>query len=330
MEGDTMSQLPNPSPYLIGGNLDFGSVPGLNDYAGSYANALRLNQSNYANIIAGYQGLTSAVLGDISGIGASQSQAINDAYAQASGKSAQQMISAGLGNSTVQQSVQRGNLLDRSKAQIALANQLAQLTAGYQSQLGQSQLGFMNSVNAPYPNAQAYGQLALQQGYASRANQLYGQVPRGLGLGGGGGGGGTTFGKGQVPGEAGMGGAVSPVTYGAQGYSGTGQQSGGLTSGGPPITLPTPEQSSYDVSGIDWSQNPSGVIGNFNTGQVASADQSWAQQYPSAMSSQAGSDQGAPQTWPASASAGSSQDMTQQASASGSWPINYSEQGTYY
>jgi hypothetical protein len=322
----------NPSPYTFGGPLNFGTPVGPNDYMGAYQNALSLNQSNYNQILQGYQGLQAAVLGDISGIDQSQRQALSDTYAQASGKAAQQMIQSGLGNSTVQQSVQRGLLLDKSKADVALSNQMAQLTAGYRAQLGQSQLGWMNSISAPYPNAQAYGQLALQQGYASRANQLYGQVPRGLGLGGGGGGGGTTFGKGQVPGEAGMGGAVSPVTYGAQGYGGAGQQSGGLTSGGPPITLPTPEQSPYDVSGIDWSQNPSGVIGNFNTGQVASADQSWAQQYPSAntMSSQAGSDQGAPQTWPASASAGSSQDMTQQASASGSWPINYSEQGTYY
>jgi hypothetical protein len=206
----------------IGGNLNFGSVPSsTTDYAGAYQNALGLNQSNYANILAGYQqtagqqqtaqqaieggygNLYGAVQNTIQGIGASQSQAIADTYAQQSGNSAQDMINRGLGNTTVQQSVQRGNLLDEQKAQTGLANQMAQLQAGYQSNLGQAglnyanqanmqntalsgqQLNWMNSVNSPYPNAQAYGNLALQQGYAQQAKLLAGQAPRGGGYAGG-------------------------------------------------------------------------------------------------------------------------------------------------
>lgn len=211
------------SPYQIGGSLNFGTVPGLTDYQGAYANALNLNQQNYANILGGYQNimgnqqaaqqniqagygaLENQVLGGIQGIGASQSQAIQDVYAQQSGNSAQQMINSGLGNTTVQQSVQRGNVADEMKAQTALANQLAQLQAGYQTNigmaglnyanqanmqntgLGSQQLGFMNSVNSPYPNAAAYGQLAMQQGYANQAKLMYGQMPKGMGAAGGGG-----------------------------------------------------------------------------------------------------------------------------------------------
>jgi hypothetical protein len=88
--------------------------------------------------------------------------------------------------------VQRGISLDQSKAQTALANQIAQLYAGYQSNLGlaglnyqnqaamqntalnSQQLGWMNSVNAGYPQAGMYAQLAQmygqgQQGAADRA-----------------------------------------------------------------------------------------------------------------------------------------------------------------
>ena len=250
-----MSQLGNMSPYTIGGGLNFGSVPSQTDYMGAYSNALNLNEQNYGNILQGYQGLgasqvgaqnqiqqgygnlSSAVLGDIQGIGASQSQAIQDTYAQQSGNSAQQMINSGLGNTTVQQSVQRGNLLDEQKAQTGLANQMAQLTAGYQSSLGlaglnyanqanmqntalgSQQLGFMNSVNSPYPNAQAYNDYALQQQTLAMAQRAAGS---GSLLTRGGGGGGISGGGG---GFGAVGGNRAPGT-------GTGAGGGGGGSGG--------------------------------------------------------------------------------------------------
>jgi hypothetical protein len=88
----------------------------------------------------------------------------------------------------VQASVQRGLTLDEAKAQVALSNQTAGLTAGYMSQLGlaglgysnqailqntaeaNQQLGFMNSVMMPYPNAGMYGQLAQGYGALQAAN----------------------------------------------------------------------------------------------------------------------------------------------------------------
>lgn len=207
---------PNPTQQTatpIGGQLPFepSGNPFSQDlgaaYQSAYNTALGQNQANYSNILSGYQqtlaqqtqaqdaigkgysSLYNQVLGGIQGIGQSQSQAIQDAYRQQSGSAQQDLINRGLGNSTVLSSVQRGIDLDKSKADIALANQIAQLNAGYQSQLGgaglnyanqaamqnaaqqNAQLQWMNSVTAQYPNGQLYNQMAQQQGAAQQSGQ---------------------------------------------------------------------------------------------------------------------------------------------------------------
>lgn len=210
----------DPSNYLIAGNLPFPA--GGNPYAGAaqggtagiaaqygqtYNSALQQNIANYQNILQGYQqtmgnqvtaqgaigkgynDLYNNVLQGIQDVGASQKQAISDSYAQQQGQASQSLISRGLGNTTVQDSVNRGLSLDKNKADIALSNQMAQLTAGYQSQLGLSglnyqnqaamqntalganQLGWMNSVTSNYPDAGLYNQLFAAQGQATQADK---------------------------------------------------------------------------------------------------------------------------------------------------------------
>lgn len=210
-----------PAPYQIAGQLPFAGG-GVNQfmglggsaqqsmanlgtgYANAYSSALANNQTNYNNILSGYQqtlghnvaardaigsgytDLTNSVLGGIADIGQSRQNDINAQYAQQSGQQAQQLINRGLGNSTVQQSVQRGLQYDQARSSTDLANQIAQTTAGYRSQLGQATLGFseravnansgdaqnqigwMNSVNAPYPDAGQYANLASQFGAANQ------------------------------------------------------------------------------------------------------------------------------------------------------------------
>jgi hypothetical protein len=190
------------SPLASGGGaLNFGNVPG--NYQSAYANALSLNSQNYSNILSGYQGLLGSqqaaqqgvqsrydslwpqVQQTIAGIGASQQQQIADTYAQQSGNITQQMTNSGLGNTTAATSAQGVASLNQQKASVALANQIAQLNAGYQSQLGlagagyanqanmqntalgQAQLGFMNSVSAPYPNLKDWQNTAQQRGAAN-------------------------------------------------------------------------------------------------------------------------------------------------------------------
>lgn len=176
-------------------------------YASAYKNALAMNQANYSNVLKGYQDtmagqtsaqdaisrgytdLTNNVLGVIQGVGQSQQQAINDQYAQATGQLSQNLVSRGLNNTTVAPNLQRGVEFDRAKASNDLAGTIAQLRGSYMSQLGQAglgfderaylqnaglaqnQLGWMNSVNAPYPNAGLYSQLAMQYGQVGQANQ---------------------------------------------------------------------------------------------------------------------------------------------------------------
>lgn len=205
-------------PNMIGGlpqfqgnpNFDFSGNPaslGAN-YAGNYAGAMNYNnqlgqaisggfgqtmaaqQAAQNRIQGGYAGLMGDVLGGIQGIGQSQANAINRAYTAQSGSAAQGLISRGLGNTTIQDSVQRGLDYDRTNAQTALANQIAGLNAGYQTNIGMAglnygnqanmqntalanqQLGWMNSVNAPYPNAGLYGQLAQQYGASQQQNRM--------------------------------------------------------------------------------------------------------------------------------------------------------------
>lgn len=158
-----------------GGNFDFTGNPAnlSSNYKTAYQGALGFNAALGNQINQGWGQLGQNIQGTIQGITASQQQAINDAYAAQQGQATQGLISAGLGNTTVQSSVARGIELDKAKAGIALANQMAGLSAGYQAQIGQGQLGFLNSITAPYPDAGLYGQLGQQWGAAQqgRANQ---------------------------------------------------------------------------------------------------------------------------------------------------------------
>lgn len=206
--------------WAIGGNLPFASMGAAANmdfsgnpaalsasYANAYNAALGLNSANYQNILAGYQqtagnlnaatqqivggynDLQTGVLNDLSNAGATQRQAINDNYAREQGAAMQQLINRGLGNTTIQQGVQRGLIFDREKANVSLAEQIANLKASYRSNLGlaglsyqnqaamqnaaqaNQQLQWMNSVQAPYPDASAYSRLAEMWGAAQEAEK---------------------------------------------------------------------------------------------------------------------------------------------------------------
>lgn len=203
-----------------GANMFSGGAAGLAaSYAQAYNSALETNQASYDNIINGYnqlagqqlnnqnaitQGyntLTSQVMGGLEGSANAQRQLIDRQYTQQAGQASQQLTNSGLNNSTVVQSLQRGITFDQQLAQTNLANQFAQLQAQYQTQLGLSGLGYqdqanqqqmqlgvqqlnwMNSVEAPYPDAGAYSALAQYYGQIDQANQdrdlmssLYGKM----------------------------------------------------------------------------------------------------------------------------------------------------------
>lgn len=207
---------------FIQGNLPFGASaanilqPGntAGNYANAYMDALNTNKQNYANILGGYQQtaaenraeqarvaqgyrqLNTDVQNKLAGSNASNIQSINDRYSQDWAKAQQGLTSAGLGNTTIVPSVQRGYGLDRAKAVTDSENKFAQLQANYMSGIGQAGLGYegnairdntaqanrqldwMNSVQAKYPDAASYMALAQMQGAAR--NRGGGMMPFGL------------------------------------------------------------------------------------------------------------------------------------------------------
>lgn len=287
----TPNIISGPIPFGPGGNplqgLASGGLQGLaNQYQTGYNSALAQNQAMYQNIMGGYQqtqaqqtdaanaiaggysNLYNNVLGGIQGIDASQRQAINDAYAQQSGAATQSLISRGLGNTTVQDSIQRGLLLDKMKADIGLSNQTAQLQAGYMSQLGLAgldyanqanmqgtglsarQLDFMNTVTAKYPNQADYYNLfdasgrykQMQQDQAALKNSQRG---------------GFGFAGGMSAGYSGRGGAGSSGSGAGSGY-GPARLGGGVNYQNP--------YDSYGGGGLSYT-TPYG--GNFGSMQEA-------------------------------------------------------------
>lgn len=146
------------SPYAISGNLNFTNL------MCNYEAYLQANQTNYNNIISGYNTLASAlcasgqkiqagycaleksVLGTIACACKSQMEAVQATYTQNNANTQQQMINAGLGNSTVLASLQAGNVSQEAQAQTAVKDQFAQLYAGYQSSLGQAALAYQGQL----------------------------------------------------------------------------------------------------------------------------------------------------------------------------------------
>lgn len=190
-------------------------------YQGAYNSALGMNESNYNNILAGYQqaigaqttaqqaiqsgytGLYNTVLGNAANIYSGQAQQLQNQAQQNLASSSQQLIDRGLGNTTIQTSVNQGVNNQLAQQQQLLAGQEAGTMAQYGSQLGLaglaaqqhgldqttglalSQLNFMNSADFQYPSGQMYAQLAqvAAQNAAMRNNPPYGGMG-GMGLGG--------------------------------------------------------------------------------------------------------------------------------------------------
>lgn len=247
----------------MGGNPLLGLAGGIGglaqQYGLDYANYLNINKQNYENVTQGYQTVMNNVANSLgqggTGWGVAQGAAddINSAARNAAGGAISRSISSGTGKSTAAAALQRGVLSTQSRQLRDLGLNLADRYAGYQSQIGQNQLGFMNSVNAPPPNAAAYGMLAQQYGQTQQqaanmamqqqalqqqqraANQAAArgmsgtggvsipQMPRG-----------GTFGSGQ--GGFPSGGGVNPYDF--LGGNGNGRSNTGGGGGGPSIVYP--------------------------------------------------------------------------------------------
>jgi hypothetical protein len=131
----------------------FGGLSGLfgqqqNQFGQTTGNALNgwgqlLNNitQGYGNIGQGYQNVENQVMNNLSLLGSSQAQDINQAYQQQAANAQQDLANRGLGNTTINQSTTRGIDLDRQRALMANAQ-------GVQQQINQA------LMNTAYPALQ--------------------------------------------------------------------------------------------------------------------------------------------------------------------------------
>lgn len=201
-------------PFMTGGGAMFEGLSG-NDplqalaahYQQAFTSAAQANQAIYGNTMAGYQKvlgglmgdagrikrgygkLSDLVLGDVANVGQARRQEMSDEFAAREASGVQDLISRGLGSTTVLDSLKRGSEYDEQKAANQLADSMAQLRAGYRSNIGlagmsaqermanaiaqggYNQVNFMGSAEAPYPDSGAYGSLAQMIGQQRAAEQ---------------------------------------------------------------------------------------------------------------------------------------------------------------
>lgn len=254
-------------------------VPGM---LGLYNQMLGLQQRQYSNVLSAYGNGINAVgqqlpgivqgygnlLGDVRntlgmgggwGVATPAAQAIQRTYEQNRGQIAQQLTSAGLGNTTVSGNLQNQAAMQAAQAYGSLGAQLAQTYAGYQAQLGGAglaarmqglgqQVGLSQGLGnalAGYHFSNSVGPLLGNYSQSSNMSQQTssGSSRAGGGYGGGGGGGSPT--SGLSPQQLLGGGAHNVGGYGpGVGYSG-GLQFNGLGGYGGYQPQGTPQQRQY-------------------------------------------------------------------------------------
>lgn len=235
-------------------SLNFGSAS--SSPMAIYNNMLNFAQQNYQNITAGYQDVlanqrqaeaaVTAGYGNLQGnvhamiqnVGSGQNLINQQTYAQAQASTQNQMINAGLGNTTVLGQEQLKNTGSYAIAQNTLADQIAQLQAGYYSQIGLAGLNYQGQAinadtalqahqldymgNQSYPYLEGLGRLGSSMGGGGGGMSV---GPMGGGAGGVAGllGGGRHIGN--IPGGnygGGFGGGSGNMVFGGSGDSGGG------------------------------------------------------------------------------------------------------------
>lgn len=176
-------------------------------YQNAHNAALAMSQAQYQGVQTGYDQLRSDTdqiynniysnmesrYGDVLGrIANTNTSNINDIGRNAealSGQASQQMVSRGLGNTTVQQNMQRAIEADRARETTRSNEAFAQLGAGYADRiwsdrtaaqqnkaqmmagLGSQQLGALERVNVGYPDMAAYASMAQMYGAQAEAER---------------------------------------------------------------------------------------------------------------------------------------------------------------
>lgn len=167
------------------------------------------------------------ILSSLSGQGAAARRRVDQQATQAGGAADQDLISRGLGNTTIRQSVQRGVASDKELANQSIDEQVAGMRAGV-----------MERRNDEGPDLSMYANLiqaASAAGDPNRRTQAF--IGRGVpagGIGGGGGGGGSSGGGSFGGGRGGL------IRFGEGGGGGGGGTDASIVRGTGSVTPPVP------------------------------------------------------------------------------------------
>jgi hypothetical protein len=229
--------------------------------SGSYS-AYGLKVKENEQLYNQYLGAYKDVLAGVQNVGNAQRQAITDFYAKKQGDATQSLISRGLSNSTVTDSISRGLTLDEGKAQNDLAERVARMRGDYGSQMAQGLHAFMGGYSESASRQQQPSFGGGMAGFSNAPLNFGGGMGR-VPFGGGGGGGGFVFGGyptgagsllGGIP--AGGGGMMGGDFAGLQGDfgvpftpSGTVGEGGAYDQFGVPSGMP----GGYDESAYAWA-----------------------------------------------------------------------------
>lgn len=128
------------------------------------AEAKAKNESRYQEILGGYNQRTADAEATLGKLGATERMAIEDRYQTGRASADQDLISRGLGNTTVRSSVMRGYDTERDRALTRLSEDRANLRLQYMPTLEGDRLGFMERRNDVGPDLGQMAQLSAALG----------------------------------------------------------------------------------------------------------------------------------------------------------------------
>ncbi len=232
----------------IGANFDWQAV--IDTYRRLHDQAFEANADRKGQIMDTIDLTTQLVQGQYDGVesmlqnlGVAERERINMGAQRESARAEQDLISRGLGNTTIRESVKRGVEDDRNRANLEVENQVAQQRAsvglqraGATERMGFNRADMLERFYDQYPDTNQLSQLAAQVGSGNAAqggrarttigpgSSNYGSQFRATSSGGGGSGGGSgvqTF-TNSGGGSSGGGGGVQTFTNRGGGYGGGG------------------------------------------------------------------------------------------------------------
>lgn len=226
--------------------------------SGSYS-AYGLKVKENEQLYNQYLGAYKDVLAGVQNVGNAQRQALTDFYEKKRGDATQSLISRGLGNTTVTDSIARGLTADEGKAQNDLAERVARMRGDYGSQMAQGLHAFMGGYSESASHQQQPGFGGMGGGFSNQPLNLGGnwghyQLAGGGGAGGMGGYYGSLPAAGSLLGGLGGGGGMGGNFVGLQGDNGMQFDPSGAVGGG----------GSYDQFGV-----PSGMPQGYDESQYA-------------------------------------------------------------